>query len=264
MFTLGPPPLVTPPSHLPDPESLLTFDVDKKKQEIFRDARLRIKNKAEYTRTGRKPWTQLTVPIPIPSSDTTPEQDLAIIWALMNKSTNVQVKENESGDVTWQLWGAHTYLDWLGLDYKTKKPVDLFVHPVRYESGARRTKLLSNRHKKATDNYDLMEMRKIEKQYVNHVATTKSKKEAQGKELSDSQYHWSAYDECQVIYKKKQTKKKQKELSLTVKIRTYYLGCGIPEKNDGYVGSSSCMDVINPNSYVYNLMASHGQNPMEK
>ena len=46
-----PPPAVVPPSHLPDPECLLKFDVDKKKHEIFEAARERIKLKAQYTKS---------------------------------------------------------------------------------------------------------------------------------------------------------------------------------------------------------------------
>ena len=44
------PPLVVPPSHLPDPAALLRFDVDEKKNEIFEAAREQIRNKAQYTK----------------------------------------------------------------------------------------------------------------------------------------------------------------------------------------------------------------------
>ena len=44
------PPLVVPPSHLPDPAGLLRFDVDEKKNEIFEAAREKIRSKAQYTK----------------------------------------------------------------------------------------------------------------------------------------------------------------------------------------------------------------------
>jgi hypothetical protein len=46
----GIPPLVVPPSHLPDPVGLLRFDVDKIKNEIFETAREKIRSKAQYTK----------------------------------------------------------------------------------------------------------------------------------------------------------------------------------------------------------------------
>ena len=38
---------VTPPDHLPDPDSLLEFDVDEIKKEIFEAVRERVKSKAQ-------------------------------------------------------------------------------------------------------------------------------------------------------------------------------------------------------------------------
>ena len=83
---------------------------------------------------GRKPWTQITVTLPIKPA-TTEEEDLAVVWAVMSKSTNSEVKVKENGDVVWTLWGSHTYLKWLNIDPEKTKPVNKFVHPVHYETG---------------------------------------------------------------------------------------------------------------------------------
>jgi len=135
------PPLVEPPSHLPDAKNLLTFDVDGKKNEIFDAARERIKSKAQYTRSHRKPWTQITVTLPI-KPVTKDEEDLAVVWAVMRRSTNDKVKETEKGDVTWTLWGDD-YLKWLNIDPEKTKPVNMFVHPVLYETGEIFTDMVS-------------------------------------------------------------------------------------------------------------------------
>ena len=62
------------------------------------------------------------------------EEDLAVVWAVMRRSTNDKVKETENGDVTWTLWGDD-YLMWLNIDPEKRKPVNMFVHPVLYETG---------------------------------------------------------------------------------------------------------------------------------
>jgi hypothetical protein len=46
------PPLIDPPSHLPDASQLLKFDVDKVKQEIFESVRERVRVKAQYTNSA--------------------------------------------------------------------------------------------------------------------------------------------------------------------------------------------------------------------
>lgn len=51
LYMPPPPPLITPPSNLPDPKNLLQFDVNEKKHEIFEAARERIRNKAQYTKS---------------------------------------------------------------------------------------------------------------------------------------------------------------------------------------------------------------------
>ena len=70
------------------------------------------------------------------------------MWALMNKSTHSEVKENGKGDLVWTMWG-HDYLKLLNIDPEKKKPVDVFVHPVMYETGARKQTVLENKIKKA-------------------------------------------------------------------------------------------------------------------
>jgi len=244
------PPLVTPPSHLPNPESLLAFNFVEKKREIFEEARERIAEKAQYTRSGRKPWTQVTVPIPITSSDTTEEEDLAVIWSIMNKSTRQNVKENESGDLTWTLWNCDNYFEWLGIDYKNKKPVDLYVHPAHYETGARKTTVLKNKLRKAKALSAFDEVIRLEAELAQYEENLKSKKN------DENDYHWAAYDEINVIYRKKQTKKKQKELQLIVKIRTSYLGQGDPKENNGYLRSCGVYDLLDPDSKSYRILKS--------
>lgn len=46
------PPLVDPPSNLPDASKLLKFDVEKVKHEIFESVRERVRDKAQYTNTA--------------------------------------------------------------------------------------------------------------------------------------------------------------------------------------------------------------------
>ena len=60
---------------------------------------------------------------------------MAVVWAVMSKSTNNEVKVKENGDVVWTLWGSHKYLKWLNIDPEKTKPVNKFVHPVHYETG---------------------------------------------------------------------------------------------------------------------------------
>jgi len=57
-----------------------------------------------------------------------------------------------------------------------------------------------------------------------------------------------------VTYKKKQTRKAAKELKLTVKIRTSYLGCGDPKENNGYLGACSSSKYMDPSSENYALV----------
>lgn len=248
-----PPPAVVPPSHLPDPECLLKFDVDKKKHEIFEAARERIKLKAQYTKSGRKPWTQITITLPIKPA-TTDEEDLAVVWAMMRESTRSKVKESGNGDLIWTLWGDHDYLKWLNIDPETTKPVNKFVHPVLYESGARKQTMLENKLKKARKNECLYEVRHLETQLEEYESAQASK--AAATQPSDNDYHWSCYDECTVTFRKKQTRKVVNELQLIVKVRTSYLGCGDPKEHNGYLGGGCSSRSLDPESKIYKLMKS--------
>jgi hypothetical protein len=255
-------PLVTPPSHLPDPEPLFAFDMSEKKQEIFRDARERIRSKAQYTRSGRKPWTQMTVSIPIPSSSTTEDQDLAVVWALMRESTRTEVSENASGDLTWKLLGSEEYFEWLETDWKNMKPVHLYVHPVKYETGARKKTILETKLRKAQRSQNLSEVARIEQELSNlEHSQSNSQSNSQSLEPRGHHYHWSNYEECHVIYKKKQPRKDDcNELQLTIKIRTYYLGNGVPEENNGYLqGCSMSEGFLDPNADIYHILKSIGR-----
>lgn len=252
----GPPPLVKAPSHLPDPDKLLKFDVDKKKHEIFEAARERIKSKAQYTKSGRKPWTQITIALPIKPA-TTGDDDLAVVWAVMSESTNNEVKETATGDMVWTMWGSHQYLQWLNIDPEKTKPVNKFIHPVMYETGARKETLISNKLKKAQKNGNSYEIESLERQLEEYLSA-QAAKEATTTQSSGKDYHWSNYTECVVTYKKKQTRKVVNELQLTVKIRTAHLGCGDPRENNGYLGSADSSDVVDPESKMYQILKSIG------
>jgi hypothetical protein len=68
----------------------------------------------------------------------------------------------------------------------------------------------------------------------------------------DDIYHWAGYDECIVTYKKIQSRrKKYNELQLTIKIRTYYMGFGDTDKNNGYLKWSAETDLIDPDSKIF-------------
>ena len=130
-------------------------------------ARERIRNNAHYTKSGRKPWTQITAPLPIhfvqldnsngenarntanANNSTTTDQDLTVIWALLREYTRTEVSENNSGDLTWPIQGSQQYLEWLEMDRKNMKPVNMYVHPVKYETGARKNSLLQTKLMKA-------------------------------------------------------------------------------------------------------------------
>jgi hypothetical protein len=49
-------------------DSLLTFNMREKKHEIFEEIRECVHSKAQYTKSGRKPWTQITAYLPIVDS----------------------------------------------------------------------------------------------------------------------------------------------------------------------------------------------------
>lgn len=248
-------PLVTPDPRLPNPDNLLAFNVAEKKEEIFRYARTAIRNKAQYTRSGRQPWTQITVSLPLYASDSTDDEDLSIVWALMRDSTTQEVGENASGDLTWKLWGRQ-YMEWLEKDPENIKPVDLYVHPVKYETGARKKTILQNKIKKARASYNTAdELIRFEQELENHQNNPKPQEEGP----RGHHYHWSSYGDCHVIYRKRQPKKAElNEIQLTIKIRTFYLGNGVPEENNGYLQgcNGSPKGLLDPNSDLYSLMLS--------
>lgn len=199
---------------------------------------------------GRKPWTQITVTLPI-KSGTSDEDDLAVVWAVMKKCSNDKAKENSQGDIVWSMWGDQ-YLEWLNIDRDKTKPVNKFVHPVLFETGARRQALLKNKITKARESGRLVELERLERQLEDHEQAQQGKEST---EPSGKDYHWSTYEECVVTFKKNQRKKIAKELHLTVKVRTRYLGCGDPKDNNGYLGSCECKTHLNPESKLFRLLS---------
>ena len=57
----GIPPLVKPPSRLPQADSLLEFDVNQKKNDIFEAVRERVRSKAQYTKSVSFLYFDLTL-----------------------------------------------------------------------------------------------------------------------------------------------------------------------------------------------------------
>ena len=202
---------------------------------------------------GRKPWTQITATLPIKSATTSDDEDLAVVWALMRESTNDEVKENAKGDVIWTIWHSDHYLKWLNIDPDKTKPVNKFVHPVLFETGARKQTMLENKIKKARNAGNFFLESKLETELEEYQSAQAAKK---GSTENGKEYHWSTYDECTVTYKKKQTRKTVKELQLTVKVRTSYLGSGDPKENNGYLRCSDCTDVLDPEGKVFTMLKS--------
>mmetsp|Transcript_853 Transcript_853/g.1380 ORF Transcript_853/g.1380 Transcript_853/m.1380 type:complete len:263 (+) Transcript_853:55-843(+) len=255
-LTFGTPPPIAPPGHLPDPTSFLQFGISEKKNEIFQAARTRISNSAQFTKSRRKPWTQITVHLPIKAgsqSQSTDDEDLAVIWSLLKDANIYDVKENENnGDWTWTICGSDAFLEWLNVDWKNAKPADKFVHPVHFETGARKKTLLETKLKKARASGDVSLAMRLERELEDIVSVNAA---AAAVRPTGHDYHWADYEECIVSYKKKQTRKAaHNELQLTVKIRTYHLGTGDPRENNGYLrGSSRSLD-LDPESNGYKLI----------
>lgn len=173
----------------------------------------------------------------------------------MRESTNSELMEKDNGDMVWTIWD-HMYLKWLNIDERAK-PVDKFVHPVLYETGARKQTILENKLRKAEKKNNINEVEQLERKLEEYQSAQSAKKTT---EPSGNDYHWSSYEECIVTYKKKQTRKAVNELQLTVKIRTRYLGCGDPKANNGYLGGGcGSSDLLDPESEVYRLMKSIGR-----
>lgn len=258
IYGFGPPPYQEPPSHLPDAvaNGLLAFDVDQKKREIFEQARHAIRMSAQYNKTSRKPWTQITVRLPVVNRDdnggeetttTSGEEDLAVVWALMRNATRNVVKETENayGDITttWNMWG-HAFLEWCNIDIPNTKPVDKYVHPINYCTGEVERKRLEKRRTKEGPSPALDQA----------FADLEAKIKKDHDRLSpDGRYCWAGYDQCIVTYKnnkqQQSSKKKTGELVLTIKIRTYKLGTGDPSMHGGYMAFTRGGDLsdIDPN-----------------
>ena len=142
--------------------------------------------------------------------------------------------------MTWEMWPHPSFLDWVGIDSKNAKLVDKCIHPVQYETDIvkvqRLEKLLKKVAKTGGDTTAIQEeMSKVERTGANAIER--------------NLYHWSGFHECVVIYRKNQPKKiKSKELVLTVKMRTGYIGIGDPNMNNGYLGSSGIVEYLDPSS----------------
>lgn len=246
---------ISPPPELPDADPLLKFDMSEKKQEIFEDVRDRVSSKAQFTRTGRMPWTQVTISLPIQSPTSTEEEDLAVIWSLMK---GIDCSEKENGDICWSSYGSESFWEWLGVDHKNLKPVHKFIHPVNYETGARKVTTLKNKIKRATS---VAEVVMLEQELEQAMVNVNDSDEIPS---GNENYHWAAVGEFFVTYKKdKQTKKaKKNELQVTLKVRCSYLGNGDPRLNNGYLCSikhlSAVDDCLDPDSDVYRAYRSLG------
>jgi hypothetical protein len=173
----------------------------------------------------------------------------------MQQCTNESsFEENEKGH-TWTIWGDEDYLKWLGIDPKKTKPVNKYVHPVMFETGERKKTKLTNKLKKAQKMGCSSQFR-LQKELDEYEADL-TRKELHPPEGND--YYWSSYEQCTVTFKKRQTRKAAKELQLTVKVRTFYLGNGDPDENNGYLrGCKSGSDNLDPESRAYQLLKSVG------
>lgn len=242
-FLPAPPAFAAPPPDLPEAGDL-AFDVAAKKRDIFNQARDAIRHSAQYTKHGRKPWTQITVRLPVSSTASTPDEDLAVVYRLMEESTRNKVKVNANGDRTWALWGDR-FLRWLlGDDHETMRPMDKYVHPINFQTGEVERKRLEKRLAKEGPSEGLdREMQKL------NASAAK-----------DHGYRWANYEECLVTFKKKQPRKeKLKEVQLTVKVRTYVLGSGDPRKHGGFMEfSDHNLRDMDPSTRIYQLMQSNG------
>lgn len=202
---------------------------------------------------ARKPWTLITVTLPI-KSETSDDDDLAVVWAVMKRCGNSNAKVNSQGDTVWTMW-EDEYLEWLNIDPDKTKPVNKFVHPVQFGTGARKQTLLKNKIKKARESGSLVELERLERHLEDHEHAQAGKVAIQ---LSGKDYHWSSYEECVVTFKKKQPKKMAKQLQLTVKVRTRYLGFGDPKENNGYLRSCLCKDYLDPESTSFRMLSNLG------
>jgi hypothetical protein len=198
--------------------------MDKMKSQIFAQAREKIRLSAQYTKNGRKPWTQFSVKIPILHSNTTDDEDLAVVYHLMHECTRDMVTVNDEGDYTWSLFGPTDFLTWLNIDPSTTCPIDKYVHPVNYETGIMTRRRLERKLAKAKSPLDAEDIKE-------KLAQLSAKEDE-----NDKGYHWASYDECHVTFEQDQRwKKTKKKLQLTIKIRTYRVGCGDPARHGGYL-----------------------------
>jgi hypothetical protein len=112
---------------------------------------------------------------------------------------------------------------------------------------------------KAKKNGNPYEIESLERELEDYQNALEDKQQQQNEAPSGNDYHWSCYTECVVTFKKKQTRKAAKELQLTVKVRTGYLGCGDPKENNGYLGGGcSSSEHLDPESKIYALLKSIG------
>ena len=65
------------------------------------------------------------------------------------------------------------------------------------------------------------------------------------------EYHWAAFKQCIVIFRKKQPKKMESnQIQLTMKFETHDIGTGDPKENNGYLGAAKYDNLhdLDPNS----------------
>ena len=63
------------------------------------------------------------------------DQDLAVVWELMrHTATGGMVQEHSNSDIKWTL-SPHTMYSWLEIDFENLKPVDKYIHPVKFNTG---------------------------------------------------------------------------------------------------------------------------------
>lgn len=260
----GPPPFVEAPPELPTPN--IAFDVTKLKRQVFAQARSAVCASAQYTKRGRMPWTQITVGLPLKRSDddndakSTTDDDLAIIYHFMQRSTREEVIEKDNGDKTWKMNG-YEFLLWI-LDCETFDsldhdvlPVDKYNHPVKYETGDVERKRLEKKLAKAKAQENVEDEQHWETELAKLDAKQAAKKN--NSDDDDMDYHWSMFTQCEVIFKKdKQPRKMKKhpELQLVIRMRTQHWGCGDPKRHGGFMLlSEGNLHDMDPSTRVYAL-----------
>lgn len=228
------------------------FDVQKKKKDIFQRIRDKVRQKAQYTKQGRKPWSQITVSIPADKFESE-EKDMAVISAFLNDNVKSRkssffasaaspITDNHYGGKTLQLWG-NDVIQWFGLNPETTKPADKYIHPVQYDTGARESSKIKKMKAKGLVPPDDL------------VRRANQKQSASLHETHDLNYHWSTFEECQVIFKSKQPHRQKNQLQVIVKVRTYYLGNGDPSRHGGFMNySTNGLEDMDPSSPAFKAL----------